>query len=164
DGLVQFNFKLSGDMRYGVSDPPLHFNRPALHVWRQPQGIDMHEWTAPHARERQIAISVRPEFLVEQFLTSDIDIPPQLQAFVSVSNPDRTIGYYQLPLTAEMFAATGRLMSNPFQGKRALLYTEGITLELLCAAVESFYSPPSLAADEYNEHTLRRLQKARRLL
>src|SRR2546422_4670621 len=33
DGLVQFNFKLSGDLSYGVSRPgPLRFNRPSLHV------------------------------------------------------------------------------------------------------------------------------------
>src|SRR5690606_2736216 len=41
DGLVQFNFKVSGDMTYAISRPgPLRFNRPGLHVWHQPEGVD----------------------------------------------------------------------------------------------------------------------------
>jgi hypothetical protein len=78
DGLVQFNFKLSGDLSYGVSRPdPLRFNRPSLHVWRQPQGIDMREWTAPSAHERLVAISVRPQFLIEHLLPDTGDVPPR---------------------------------------------------------------------------------------
>jgi len=163
DGLIQFNFKVSGDMTLALSrTEPLRFNRPSLLVWGQSPGVDINEWTAPHAHERQIAISVRPEFLVEHFLTSAVDMPPQLQDFVS--NPKGTIGYCQLPLTAEMFAAATKMINNPFKGKLALVHTEAVTLELLCSAVESFYALPTTSAEEYTERTLRCLQMARSLL
>ena len=78
DGLVQFNFKLSGDMSLAVSrTEPLRWNRPSLLVWAQPRGIDISEWTAPSARERFIIISIRPEFLAEHFLSS-ADAPPAI--------------------------------------------------------------------------------------
>ena len=163
DGLVQFNFKLSGDLSYGVSRPgPLRFNRPSLHVWRQPQGIDMREWTAPSAYERMVAISVRPQFLIEHFFPSKNDVPPRLQAFVS--EPGRQIDYCQLPLTAQMLEITTKLIDNPYRGALYLTYVEALTLELLCAAVGNLWSLPERPTEEYSERELRALSNARQLL
>jgi AraC-like DNA-binding protein len=163
DGLVQFNFKLSGDLSYGVSRPgPLRFNRPSLHVWRQPQGIDMHEWTAPSAQERNVSISVRPEFLTEHLLPSSAEVPPRLQAFVAP--PGSRIDYCQMPLTAQMLEITQKLIDNPYTGALYLTYLEALTLELLCAAVGNFWSLPGRPAEEYSERELQALAKARQLL
>ncbi|MFL6601906.1 MAG: helix-turn-helix transcriptional regulator [Steroidobacteraceae bacterium] len=163
DGLIQFNFKVSGDMTLAASrSEPLRFNRPSLLVWAQSPGVNVDEWTAPRAHERMIAISVRPEFLVEQFMTSIVDMPRQIQAFIS--NPGKQVHYCQLPLTAEMFTAANNLIHNRLDGKLSLLYTEALTLVLLCAAVRSFYSLPAAANSEYTERALRCLQAARTLL
>jgi len=163
DGMVQFNFKLSGDLNYGVSRPgPLRFNRPSLHVWRQPQGIDMREWTAPSAHERMVSISVRPEFLLEHLLPSSGDIPARLQAFVSA--PAGQIDYCQLPLTPQIMEITRRLIDNPYHGALYLTYVEALALELLCAAVGNFWSLPDRPTEEYSEHELRALSAARQLL
>jgi hypothetical protein len=76
DGLVQFNFNLSGDLNYGASRPSLlRFNHPSLHVWRQPQGVDVREWTEPSAHERLVAISVRQQLLIEHLLPSSGEVP-----------------------------------------------------------------------------------------
>jgi hypothetical protein len=41
DGLVSFNFRLSGDLTIAVKrSDPLRFNRPSLLVWNQQQGAD----------------------------------------------------------------------------------------------------------------------------
>jgi hypothetical protein len=137
DGLVQFNFKLSGDMSLAVSrTEPLRWNRPSLLVWAQPTGVDISEWTAPSTRERFIIISIRPEFLAEHFLTSSVDAPQQLQAFVT-NKPEKII-YTQRPLTSQTFDVTTRLIDNPFSGPLGLVYTEALALELLCCAVQSF--------------------------
>jgi AraC-like DNA-binding protein len=163
DGLIQFNFKLSGDMTLAVGrTEPLRFYHPSLLVWAQAPGMEVNEWIAPHAHERMIAISVRPEYLVEHFLTSIVDMPPQLQAFVT--NPCGRIGYCQLPLTAEMFELATKLINNSLKGKPALVYTEALTLRLLCAAVAGFCSLPSSLNGEFTERTLRCLQAARTLL
>ena len=163
DGLVQFNFKVSGDLNYGVSRPgPLRFNRPSLHVWRQPQGIDMREWTAPSAYERTVSISVRPDFLVEHFLSSSGAVPPRLQGFVSP--PGSQIDYCQLPLTAQMMDITTKLIDNPYSGTLYLIYVEALTLELLCAAVGNFWSLPEQPTEEYSERELHALSTARQLL
>jgi AraC family transcriptional activator of pyochelin receptor len=163
DGLVQFNFKLSGDMSLAVSrTEPLRWNRPSLLVWAQPTGVDISEWTAPSARERFIIISIRPEFLAEHFLTSSVDAPQQLQAFVT--NKREKIIYTQRPLTSQTFDVTTRLIDNPFSGPLALVYTEALALELLCCAVQSFTAAPGAPTEEYTERELKCLHQARSML
>jgi AraC-like DNA-binding protein len=163
DGLVQFNFKLSGDMNYGVSRPgPLRFNRPSLHVWRQPQGLDMREWTAPSSHERMVAISVRPEFVVEHLLPSRSDVPQRLQTFLR--EPGGQIDYCQVPLTTQMLEITGKLIDNPYTGALYLTYVEALTLELLCAAVGNFRLLSERPTEEYSEPELRALAAARQML
>jgi AraC-like DNA-binding protein len=162
DGLIQFNFRVSGDMTLAAgSAEPLRFNCPSVLVWAQSPGVDINEWTAPRAHERMIAISIRPEFLVEHFLTSTVDLPLQLQSFLSNACG---IGYCQLPLTADMFSVADKLINNPSSGKLDLLYTEALTLELLCAAVRTFCSSPAANSGEFTERMLRCLQATRNLL
>jgi AraC-like DNA-binding protein len=163
DGLVQFNFTLSGDLHYGVSrSGPLRFNRPSFHVWRQPVGVDMREWIAPGAHERMVSISVRPEFLREHLLPSQSDVPARLQAFLAA--PGRQIDYCQLPLTTQMMEITTKLLENPYDGALYLTYVEALTLELLCTAVGNFGSLPETPTGEYSERELRALSAARQLL
>ncbi len=163
DGLVQFNFKVSGDLNYGVNRPgPLRFNRPSLHIWRQPQGIDMREWTAPGSHERQVSISVRPEFLIEHFLPSNSDVPARLQAFVSPSGSG--IDYCQLPLSAQMMDIATKLIDNPYPAALYLINSEALALQLLCAAVGDFLALSDRPTEDYSEHQLRALSAARQLL
>lgn len=160
DGLVQFNFRLSGDLTLAVSrTEPLRLNRPSLLVWNQPHGFDVSEWTAPSARERAVAISIRPEFLVDHFLPSVVEIPAQLQAFVA-GNP-RQINYCHLPLSAQMFDLATKLVNNPFTGTLALVYTETVALELLCFAVAGFSTLTSTPSEKYTARELRCLHAAR---
>ena len=165
DGLIHFDFKLSGDLRLEASrGKPLRFNRPSLVVWAQPPStsINIAESAAPRVQQRMISISMRSEFLIEEFLTSVADLPPPLREFVS--NPHGNLRYCQLPLTAEMFTAAARLIDHPLRGKAALIYTEAVTLELICAAVDSFCSSLGPATKNYTERTLRCLQAARSLI
>jgi len=163
DGLVQFNFKLSGDMSLAVSrTEPLRWNRPSLLVWAQPMGVDISEWTAPAARERFIIISIRPEFLSEHFLTSSADAPPQLQAFLAGKR--EKIIYLHRPLSSQTFDVTRRLLNNPFSGALALVYTEALALELLCSAVQSFTDSSGTTYEEYTERELKCLHLARNML
>ncbi len=84
DGLIQFYFKLSGDLTVGVSrTEPLRLNRPSLLVYNQPAGVDLQEWTAPSARERCVGITLRTKFLIDNFLGSVVDAPPQLASLLS---------------------------------------------------------------------------------
>ncbi len=163
DGLVQFNFRISGDMTYAISRPgPLRFNRPALHVWRQPQGVDMREWTAPSAHERTVTIVVRPGFLSGHCLTSSVEVPLRLRAFVS--EPRSKVDFCQVPLTSQMLDVATRLLDNPYSGTLYLMYQEALTLELLCIAIGNFASLPEQPAEEYSERELRCLSAARKLL
>jgi AraC-like DNA-binding protein len=163
DGLVQFNFKLSGDMSLAVSrTEPLRWNRPSMLVWAQPTGIDISEWTAASARERYIMLSMRPEYLAEHFLTSSVDAPQQLQAFVA--NKREKIIYVQRSLSTQAFDVTTRLINNPFTGKLGLVYTEALALELLCCAVQSFHSAADGPTEQYTERELKCLHAAREIL
>jgi AraC-like DNA-binding protein len=163
DGLVQFNFKVSGDLTLAVSrTEPLRFNRPSLLIWSQPAGVNIKEWTAPSAYERNVAISIHPDFLAEHLLSSIREVPERLRAFVS--DKREKLNYCQLPLTADMFEVATRLINNPFDGALGLVYTEALTLELLCRAVGSFCSLSDAPTAEYSERELRCLYAARDLL
>jgi AraC-like DNA-binding protein len=163
DGLVQFNFKLSGDMSFAVSrTEPLRWNRPSLLVWAQPTGVDISEWTAASARERFIIISVRPEFLIENFLSSGAGPSQQLQDFLS--NKRQKVIYTQRPLTSQAFEVTTRLINNPYSGALGLVYAEALARELLCCAVQSFTSAAPTEVQEYTERELKCLHVARSLL
>jgi AraC-like DNA-binding protein len=163
DGLIQFNFRVTGDLTLAVSRAErLRLTRPSLLVWAQSPGVEIPEWTAPSAHERMVVISVRPDFLVEHFLTSVADMPPQLQAYVS--NPNGKLNYCQLPLTAQMFDIATKLIKNPLRGPLSLVYTEALTLELLCVAVDGFSGLTGAPQKEYIERELKCLQAARSTL
>jgi AraC-like DNA-binding protein len=161
DGLVQFNFRVSGDLTYGVARP-LRFNRPALHIWRQPTGIEMREWTAPSSHEQMVCISVHPEFLRRHFLSADVPIPPRLQAFVAAQASQ--IDWCQMPLTAEMMEIIGKMLNHSYEGLLSLIYLESLTFELLCAAVNHFSTLPWQPTEQYSEAQLRALKNARDLV
>lgn len=163
DGMVQFYFKLSGDLTIAVSQAePLHLNRPSLLVYFQPPEIDMREWTAPSVRERSVVVNVRPEYLAGHFVASLADSPPQLGAVVSAA-PGQ-FQYCHLPLSSRMFELASKLIDNPYKGALALIHTEAITLELLCAAVAEFSSARPTPTRQYSEHDLHCLYAARAFL
>lgn len=160
DGLIQFNFKVSGDMTLAVSrKEPLRFNQPSLLVWSQPTGVNIKEWTAPSANERNVAISIHPQYMARNFLSALDKVPEQLRAFVATGRAK--LKYCQLPLTASMFDVATRLINNPFAGALGLVYSEALTLELLCAAIGSFCSVSAEPNVEYSERELRCLHAAR---
>jgi AraC-like DNA-binding protein len=163
DGLLQFNFRLSGDLTMAVSrTEPLRINRPALLIWNQPQGVEIREWTAPSAREKSVVITLQPQFLIDHFLTNIADVPAQLQPFVTGGRGQ--INYCQLPLTAQMFELASKLVNNPYTGALALVYTEAVALELLCSAVGGFGALSTAPNEQYSQRELRCLHAARSYL
>lgn len=163
DGLIQFFFTLSGDLSMGVSrTEPLRINRPSLLVYGQPKGVDFQEWTPPNTNERWVAITVRPQFLIDHLCGSAAEVPSFLDAFVAGAAGN--LAYCQVPLDAHMIDLGNRLVNNPHQGIRRLVYTEAVTLELLCVAIASFDSLPSAPRQHFSERELRCLYAARSML
>ncbi len=163
DGMIQFYFKLSGDLTLGVSQTePLRLNRPSLLVYFQPVGFDMQEWSAPSIRERSVTVNVRAEYLIENFMTSLAHAPPQLSALLTGS--PRQFNYCQLPLSSRMFDLAARLVESVYTGTLALVHTEASILELLCAAVAEFGAAEQAPIEQFSEHDLRCLHAARALL
>jgi AraC-like DNA-binding protein len=163
DGLIQFHFNLSGDLTLAVSrTEPLRINRPGLVVYSQPQGVDIHEWTAPSAHERFVVVTLRPQFLVDHFCGSSVEVPPKLEAFVAGTRGK--IEYCHLPLNAQMFELGNKLVNNLYVGTLGLVYTEAVALELLCVAIAGFNSLSSLPNEQYTEREFRCLHAARSML
>lgn len=163
EGMIQFYFKLSGDLTLGVSrTEAMRLNRPSLLVYSQPKGIDLQQWTAPRALERCVAVTLKARYLIENFLTIGVAASPPLQA-LAIGEPDQ-FKYVQLPLTAGMFELASKLVENPYSDTLRLIYTEAVTLELLCAAVRGFTDLAHAPNEEYTERDLRCLNRARDLL
>jgi AraC-like DNA-binding protein len=163
DGLIQFNFRLSGDLTVGVSrQQPLRLIGPSLFVWHQPRGLEVPEWTAPNAHERSVSISVRPDYLVESFFSSSVQTPKVFDAFLSGSMSQANFLY--LPLTPEMFGLAMKVVDNPKQGPVSLVYVEALALELLCQAVTEFDGMGAAVHEHFSPRELRCLNAARDLL
>ena len=163
DGMIQFYFKLAGDLTLGVSrTEPLRLNRPSLLVYFQPVGFDMQEWSAPSVRERSVTINVRTEYLVANFMISPEEAPTQLSALLTGS--PRQFNYCQLPLNSRMFELATRLVDNVYTGVLALVHTEATVLDLLCAAVAEFAAAKAAPIEQFAERDLRCLHAARTLL
>lgn len=163
DGLVQFDFKISGDLTLAVSrTEPVRWNRPSLLVWSQPKGVDISEWTAPRAREQFIIVSMRPEFLAQTFLPSGVALPEPLRAFAS--SCAEKINYCQHPLSSQTFEVATRLINDQHVGPLALVYTEALALELVCQAVASLCALTGAPAERYTDRELKCLHAARAIL
>jgi AraC-like DNA-binding protein len=155
DGLVGFYFKLTGDLTLSISrTEPLRLNRPSLLIYRQPVGVDIKEFTDPSAHERCVAVTVRPEFLVDNFLGASLEGYRQLRDFLSAATG--TFQYLQLPLSSAMFELADKRVSNPHTGLLSLIYTESVTMELLCLS--------KLPSEHYTPRELKCLDKARAYL
>jgi AraC-like DNA-binding protein len=150
-----------------VGDPgPLRFTRPALHMWRQPTGIDMQEWTAPSSHERMVTITARPQFLQSYLEAADSgatcnNMPSRLRAFIS--EPSGRVDFCQLALTASMVGILNQLLENPYQGVLYLTYQEALIHQLLCVAVAELEvsTEPATAC---SQRELGSLAAARKLL
>ena len=163
DGLVQFDFKISGDLTLAVSrTEPVRWNRPSLLVWSQPKGVDISEWTAPRAREQFIIVSMRPEFLAQTFLPSGMEFPEPLKAFAS--SCAEKINYCQHPLSSQTLEVAGRLINNQQAGPLALVYTEALALELVCHAVAGLSALTVAPTERYSDRELKCLHAARAIL
>jgi AraC-like DNA-binding protein len=163
DGLVQLYFRLAGDLTLAVSrTEPLRLTQPSLLVWNQPSGLDIDEWTAPDVHERCVAITMRPQYLLEHFVSSGEPIPSTLRAFLG-ENLDH-LNYCQLPLTAQMFELAMKLVNNPFQGMIGLIYTESLANELICHTIKGFETISTAPNEQYSASELRSLHAARSLL
>jgi AraC-like DNA-binding protein len=163
DGLVQLYFKLTGDLTMSVSRvEALRLNRPSLTIYRQPKGVDIDEWIEPSAHERCVAVSMRPEFLVNNFFGSSGDGYRQLRDFVTSTTAE--FQYLQMPLNSEMFQLADKLVKNPHAGVLGLVYTESVATELICTAIASFDSLNGMAVEHYSRHELKCLARARQHL
>jgi AraC-like DNA-binding protein len=63
-----------------------------------------------------------------------------------------------------MFQLANKLVCSPHTGTLNLIYTEAITLELLCLAIASFGAVTQTPNEEYSDRDLRCLHAARNLL
>jgi AraC-like DNA-binding protein len=163
DGLIQFNFRLAGDLTLGVSrQQPIRLTGPSLFVWQQPLGLEVPEWTAPNAHEHSVSISTRPEFLVKSFFSSSVEAPKALQAFLNGSGSQ--VNFLHLPLTPEMFGLATKVIDNQKHGPVSLVYVEALAFELLCEAVTQFDNVAAVVQEHFSARQLRCLNVARDLL
>lgn len=163
DGFMQFNFRISGDLTLRANQmQPLRLNRPSVLVWAQSRGTDIAMSIAPNVRQRFVSISLRPQLLLENYLALMADVPVQLERILS--GQGERMNYWQPPLSARMFELASKLINAPLTGALALLYTEALTLELMCEVITSLRGGDQATHDELTERQLRCLHAARSVL
>src|SRR6185437_4774347 len=112
DGLVRFDFKLSGEPSYRVSRSAPTNNR-SLRVLREPPSMPRQR-SEPSSPERRVTISVRPTFLREHLLPYRGEVHDLLQGFVSVNDDGGSD--CQLSLTEPIMDIVTKLIDNRRHG------------------------------------------------
>lgn len=164
DGLVQFYFKLSGDLTMAITRAEaLRLNKPSLLIYHQPLGTEVSEWTAPSSHERFVCINVLPQALIDIFASESGALPPQLEALIQRGS-GKEIHYFQVTLSAEMFDLARKVVDSPHAGALGLVYTEALVMQLLCAAVGGIESVSGAPSEQYTQREMRCLQSARAML
>jgi len=148
-GLVEFDFRLSGDVtRARAHSHALHINRPGLFVIADPQNSVSERLTASSSCERGITLVVTPRFLEYEFLNPcGLRHSPLLDLTrkeVALNRSHRT------PLNAMMFEIVSQFLARRYSGTLSYKYTEGVALELLCAAVSELSYRNTGGADPAN--------------
>lgn len=164
DGMLQFCFNLSGDLKLQLSRAQLlHLAQPSLLIYHHPHELEITEWTEPSAAERVVAVNIRPQALLELVGERPEDLPPALHDLV-VSGAADDIPFVRLPLTAGMFEAASRIIDNPFHGALRLVHCEALATELLCLAVGNIGRLSGEPSEQYTEREIRCLHTARTLV
>lgn len=164
DGLVQFYFKLSGDLTLQLArSEPVRLTQPSLLIYHQPPGVEVTEWMAPRAHERCVAINVRPQALRDMFGPAGNALPPQLEALMA-HGVVREASYVQLPLSAEMFDLASKLVDSPYVGALGLVYIEALVMQLLCVVVGNFGRLAETPSEQYTHREVRCLHAARAIV
>lgn len=164
DGLVQFHFKLSGELTLAVSPAEaIRLSQPTLMILHHHQGAEIREWTTPNARTRGVAVCVSPRYLQALFESTPGAMPPKLDALLTYN--DRTpIQYLRLPLCGSMFELVAKVVDNAYTGVLGVLQAEALVLQLLCLTVTSFCAIPATPLEPYTQRELSCLHAARQIL
>lgn len=164
DGMIQFYFKLSGDLTMALTRAEsLNLSQPGLLIYHQPSGVEVREWTAPSVHERFACINVRPDVLAELF-ASHPAMKPDLLGELMGRNSGRAIYCRQLPLSAEMFELATKLVDRPYDGSFDLIYTEALIMQLVCLAVARLGALPEAPSEQYSPREVQCLHAARKFL
>jgi hypothetical protein len=133
-GLIELDFRLSGDVtRAPTQSRAVHINRPGLFVTAHPQDSVSTRLTASSSTERGITLVVTPQFLEHEFLTPcGLRHSPLRELTASPITRGQS---YRTPLSAVMFEIVTQFLASRYTGTLSHKYTEGVALELLCAAV-----------------------------
>lgn len=138
-GLVELDFRLSGDvMRAPSQSRALHINRPGLFVTAHPPDSVSTRLTASSSTERGITLVVTPRFLEYEFLKPCGLHDSALRKLIAT--PFSRGLSYRTPLSAVMFETVTHFLASKYGGRLSHKYTEGVALELLCAAVSELSS------------------------
>ena len=164
DDMIQFCFNLASDLTVVFPrSRSLRLQQPSMLIYHHPPGVELTEWTEPSAREHIVAVNIRPKALLSLLGDDAARIPEALRPIIDPQST-RDFPILQLSMTADAFEIATKLLDNPYEGPLALVYTEAVATELLCAAVGAVARIGGQPSEQYTEREIRCLQAARTML
>jgi AraC-like DNA-binding protein len=163
ENFVEFHFVLKGPASVEFSEAgEVQIGSPNLTIVQQ--GSLRYRISCGPGTWRAVSLYVRRAFF-ERFLTASMGADHPLHERLDPVNNEH-MSCQQMPVGAEALHAIEKLMANPYEGHRRLLYAEAKACEILCAVLTQWqaYGETDTNAGVFSARDLRLIEKARDIM
>jgi AraC-like DNA-binding protein len=163
EGFVEFHFVLKGPASVEFSEAgEVHIGSPNLTIVQQ--GKLRYRIACGPGAWRAVSLYVKRAFF-ERFLTASLGADHPMHGRLHPVDSDH-MSCLQMPVGAEALHAIEKLMANPYDGHRRLLYAEAKACEILCAVLNQWqaYADADATAGVFSGRDLRLIEKARDIM
>lgn len=164
EGFVEFHFMLKGPVSVEFSESGhVHIATPNLTIVQQ--GDDMlYQVRCGPGTWRSVGMYVTREYF-DDFVKAAIGTDSPLHKKLAAVETEQVV-CHQMPVGVEVLQAIEKLLANPYQGFRRLLFAQAKACEILCASVDLWQShlESEHTTGVFSARDLRLIEKARDIM
>jgi len=164
EGFVEFHFILKGPARVEFSESgQVQIGSPNLTVVQQ--GDDMlYQVHCGPGPWRSVSLYVTQEYF-DAFAKASLGADNSFQKKLNAVGNEQ-VSCHQMPVGVEVIHAIEKLLANPYQGYRRLLFAEAKACEILCASLDLWqhHIENENAPGVFSTRDLRLIEKARDIM
>lgn len=163
EDFVEFHFVLKGPASVEFSDAgEVHIGSPNLTIVQQ--GRLRYRIACGPGTWRAVSLYVKRAYF-ERFLTASLGADHPMHDRLQPVDSNH-MSCLQMPVGADALYAIEKLMANPYDGHRRLMYAEAKACEILCAVLNQWqaYADADGTAGVFSARDLRLIEKARDIM
>lgn len=169
EDLVEFHYRLSGQLELSGRWGELAVAELAFLLWYQPSGYDdvYERVELTGRRDVSVGLYCTPDWLRRAFSERNDTLPGVISALIHEKQRETGLVYRLLPLSAAMPPVLDALVRNSFPGNMGLIQAKAKALELLCLSIDALgrsSGDPSSSKLRFTDRDLANVAQARAIL